>query len=226
MKFFPLVCYHRLLGGGSVNENFSITRKQVEKFFKKTRKILIAIFMILLLVLLASIGFGLVTDYIWMDTLGFSDVFMTILSSKIMLGVTGFVLFFVLSYLTFYWIRLSYLKQFAPVQLPAFIVKGKLAHGLILLVSVLFGIFGSLIVKGIGWEHTLKFMNHEKFHEVDPYFGMDISFYMFQLPFIEFILFLLQLRFFNFLLFDISIFDKLFCSQFKYNKFLFLETLR
>src|SRR5699024_11680379 len=34
-------------------------------------------------------------------------------------------------------------------------------------------------------------MNHEKFNEVDPYFGMDIAFYMFQLPFIEFILFTL-----------------------------------
>src|SRR5699024_7915020 len=112
-------------------------------------------------------------------------------SSKVMLVVTGFVLFFVLSFNTFYWIRLSYVKQFAPVQLPAFIAKGKLAYGLITLVSIGLGVFGSLIVKGVGWEPTLKFMNHEKFNEVDPYFGMDIAFYMFQLPFIEFILFTL-----------------------------------
>src|SRR5699024_12710988 len=42
-----------------------------------------------------------------------------------------------------------------------------------------------------GWEPTLKLLNYASFDQADPHFNMDISFYVFVLPFIEFILYTL-----------------------------------
>src|SRR5690625_7379776 len=68
--------------------------------------------------------------------------------------------------------------------------------------SVFIGIIGSSIVQGIGWERLLKFLNYETFGKTDPYFGIDISFYLFVLPFIKFVLAtLLSLMFFYLLIF-------------------------
>src|SRR5699024_5749694 len=136
--------------------------------------------------------------------IGFSQVFMTILSSIVLLAVAGFILFFILSFLTFYFIRFSFLKQFTPVQLPSFIVYGKVAYVLIIIALAVVGVIGSVIVKGVGWEKALKFLYFVPFNEVDPYFGKDVSFYMFQLPFIEFILYTLVNLFFFFFIVQIA----------------------
>ncbi|WP_181350300.1 UPF0182 family protein [Thalassobacillus sp. CUG 92003] len=141
---------------------------------------------LLLLVILLWMSLHWVTDYIWMDSLGFKDVYTTILGSKVLLGVIGFLLFFILTYITLAWIRKGYVNHFAHEQLPYFIQKKKWSRLLILGVSALVGLFGSSIVQGIGWEIWLKFLNHATFGVTDPHFNMDISFYVFVLPFINF----------------------------------------
>src|SRR5699024_9759500 len=99
----------------------------------------------------------------------------------------------------FYWIRQSYLKQFNPVQLPAVIENKRYAYLLTLLASLIIGVVGSLIMEGIGWEKMLKFVHHTSFGLADPFFDMDVSFYIFELPFIQFILYTLLNLFFFFL---------------------------
>src|SRR5699024_11626671 len=113
-----------------------------------------------------------------MDSLNFSKVYTTILYSKTILCVSGFLLFFILSFTTFYWIRQSYLKQFNSVQIPAVIENKRYAYPLTLLASFIIGIVGSLIVEGIGWEKMLKFVHHTSFGLTDPFFDMDVSFYI------------------------------------------------
>ena len=187
-----------------MTDNQAFSKKQAEKYLKRSKRFLMIILVIIALLAIISIGFNIFTDYIWMDTLGFEKVFTTILYSKVMLGVVGFVLFFILTFLTLYWIRLSYTKHFSPVQLPEFVAKGKQAYGIISLASIIVGIIGSSIVKGIGWEPALKFLNYATFNKVDPYFNMDVSFYIFQLPFYQFILYTLVNLFFFFLLIQIG----------------------
>ncbi len=133
----------------------------------------------------------MITDYIWMDSLGFSQVFTTVLGSKVLLGVIGFVLFAVCTYVTFFWIRRSYISHFDQVQLPQIMFARKKMTLIMLGVSVLVGLIGSMITQGIGWEQMLKFVHHASFGQTDPYFNLDISFYMFVLPFLKFIVFLL-----------------------------------
>src|SRR5690625_5399414 len=108
-----------------------------------------------------------------MDSLDFSKVYTTILYSKAILGVSGFVLFFILSFVTLYWIRFSYTKQYSPAQLPVVITKNRYAYGVITLASTLICITGSLIVEGSGWEKALKFIQHTSFGVTDRMVKMD-----------------------------------------------------
>src|SRR5699024_12479305 len=97
----------------------------IVQFLNRFSKLIISI---LLLIVIVSLGFEIATKYILMDSLDFSKVYTTILYSKAILGVSGFLLFFILSFITFYWIRQSYLKQFNPVQLPAVIENKRYAY--------------------------------------------------------------------------------------------------
>jgi len=164
--------------------------EQMEKM-KKTGKIFGTIFGILLLIgLVFLLTFNWITDYIWMDNLGFGSVFTTMLSSKLTLIGIGFVLFFAVAYITLQWIRSSYVNHFHVSQLPPFLAEKKYSRLIIISTSFFVGIIGSSVVQGIGWEPLLKFLQHEKFGMTDPHFNMDISFYMFVLPFVEFVVYL------------------------------------
>src|SRR5690625_3195891 len=126
-----------------------------------------------------------------MDTLGFGSVFTTILSSKLSLILCGFFLFALFTYFTLFWIRHSYLKYFRNHELPPIILKRKSSQIIMLMISFFIGLFGSSIIQGIGWEPTLKLLNYVSFGIADPYFNMDISFYLFVYPFIKLIIYIL-----------------------------------
>src|SRR5699024_1726767 len=180
------------------------TKKQRDRMQRLSQRYSYIILAIIALGIIAFIAFQLFTEYIWMDTLGFSTVFTTIVYSKFMLGVSGFVLFFILTFLTLYWIRYSYKSHFSPAQLPSVIAKNRTAYLIITAGALFVGVIGSFIVQGLGWEPALKFLNHTSFNEVDPFFNMDVSFYIFILPFIEFILYTLLSLFIFFLIIQIG----------------------
>lgn len=169
----------------------NVTPEQLAKM-KKTGKIFGIIFGILLAIgLVFLLTFNWITDYIWMDNLGFGNVFTTILGSKLTLMGIGFVLFFIATFITLQWIRSSYVNHFHESQLPPFLAEKKFSRLIIVGTSFLVGVLGSSVVQGLGWEPLLKFLQHEKFGVTDPHFNMDISFYMFVLPFLEFVIYLI-----------------------------------
>lgn len=179
-------------------------QKQVNLFKNVSKRFSFISFLIVALLIILYVAFHIYTNYIWMDTLGFSSIYTTILSSKVMLGISGFVIFFLLTFGTLYWIRLSYMNQFKSGELPLFIINKKPSFFLIAFASFLVGIMGSLIVQGIGWEPTLKLFNYTPFNKEDPFFGMDISFYIFVLPFIQFVIYTLLNLFVFFLIIQIG----------------------
>ncbi|HLS66769.1 MAG TPA: UPF0182 family protein [Pseudogracilibacillus sp.] len=172
--------------------------KQFGKRFSAT------IIVILALIVLGVIAFNIVTEYIWMNSLNFEKVYTTILYSKVSLATAGFILFFILTFITLFFIRRSFTKQFSEVQLPDFIKEKKVAFSLIALIAVFIGVIGSVIVQGLGWEPALKLLHYTNFQQKDPYFQLDISFYIFVLPFIEFILYTLLNVFIFFLMIQIG----------------------
>src|SRR5699024_9447974 len=76
-------------------------------------------------------------------------------------------------------------------------------------IAIFVGIIGSGIVQGVGWEPTLKLLNYASFDQADPHFNMDISIYVFVLPFIEFILYTLINLFLFFLVVQIGAYSVL-----------------
>ncbi|MGM8213056.1 UPF0182 family membrane protein [Virgibacillus sp. W0430] len=157
--------------------------------FGKGTRFFIGFFFLLLIV--GFIVFQWLTDYIWMETLGYESVFMTIFTSKVALGVTGFILFFICTYITLFWIRYSYTSHFGREQLPPIMLHRKSLTLIMLGIATVVGFIGSSIIQGVGWEPALKLLNHTEFGIKDPFFNMDVSFYVFILPFVEFIAYVL-----------------------------------
>lgn len=171
------------------NQGFS--KEEIERYARLGKRIGYIVLSIVALFVISAAVLGMMAKYVWMDTLGYNDVYMTILTSKVILGVSGFLLFFICTLVTLIWIRSSYLKQFRARQLPGVVYFKKPAYAIMVVVGIIIGIIGSLIVQGVGWEPALKFFEHKTFGKADPYFNMDVSFYMFVLPFIQFILYTL-----------------------------------
>src|SRR5690625_4379637 len=110
---------------------------------KRSKNFLIAGLVLLLLVIIGVFAFQVATEYIWMDSLSFGDVYTKVLYTKVALSVSGFILFFLLSLGTAYWIRNSYLSHFSPSQLPPVVKQKKLAFPLIAVIAIFVGIIGS-----------------------------------------------------------------------------------
>lgn len=165
-----------------------LNKKQTDNIKKLTKRLKFLFFIILPIIILGIIGFQIYTNYVWMDTLEFQNVYLTIITSKVALGVLGFVMFLAIGILTLNWIRKSYLSYLNHNMIPNALMDKKISRNLILVTSVIFGVLGTLLVQGLGWEPALKVLNYEPFGTTDPHFNLDISFYLYILPFLEFVL--------------------------------------
>jgi uncharacterized membrane protein (UPF0182 family) len=115
--------------------------------------------------------------------MGYSPVFITILKSKLILGLVAGAVFFIFAFINAYAASRSYsvsrtVDDETEVTLPEnlnTIITGIIAG---------FSLFFGLAVSG-SWELVLRYLNSEPFGTVDPLFGKDIGFYIFELPFYE-----------------------------------------
>ena len=170
------------------NNVSQLSSAQKQKWSKLGRRLGKTVVFFIILALLVLLSLNWVTEYIWMGTVGYQETYMTILTSKVMLGIVGFIVFSIFTYITLSWIRRVYVGYFSAEQLPGIVTNKKQSRLVVLSAALLVGLFGSMLVQGVGWEPWLKFLNYEPFGITDPHFGRDVSFYMFVLPFIEFVL--------------------------------------
>ncbi|MDV2581238.1 UPF0182 family membrane protein [Alkalibacillus haloalkaliphilus] len=168
-----------------------LNRKQKENLKKFLTPIKWLAIIIIPIIVIGLLSLSWITEYIWMGSLGFEQVFTTVLFSRAALGGVGFVLYFVVAYITLYWIHKSYIHFLNHSMIPNILLNKKSAYAIVFSISIVFGLIGTSMVQGIGWEPTLKALNYETFGQTDPYFNLDISFYIFLLPFLELIVNLL-----------------------------------
>jgi uncharacterized protein len=150
---------------------------------------IVAIF--ILLTSLRSIA-GFYTDYLWFKELHVTSVFRGILGAKILLAVVFTAFFFLVM-----WANLTIADRIAPrfrtagaedeiVQRYREVV-GPHAGKVRIVASALFALFA-----GVGtqaqWNNWILFSNGTSFHDTDAQFHKDLSFYVFRLPFINFII--------------------------------------
>ncbi len=134
---------------------------------------------------------GLFGEWFWFGTTGYQEVFWTIILERAVLFVLFFAVFFAFSFGNAY---------FAAKNASGGNIKNR---GILLAVGGLAALAAILAGLGISsaWETILKYMNQVQFLTTDPVFGLDISFYVFSLPFYSLITsFIIGLLLFSILL--------------------------
>ena len=150
-------------------------------------------FVLVVLVVLASLRgiLTLYTDYLWFDDLERTSVWTGILGAQIILSVVFVAIFFVLA-----WINLVIADRIAPALRPPGPEEELLVrwHDTVgrrngLIRFAIAGFFA--LVAGAGaaaeWNEWILFNNPVDFGSVDPVFGEELSFYIFRLPFLTFV---------------------------------------
>jgi uncharacterized membrane protein (UPF0182 family) len=146
----------------------------------------------LLLVLVSARGVaGFYTDYLWFDSIGFTGVWKGLLWAKV-----GLVALFMVVAFALIWVNLRIADRFAPAVRP----RGPEEEALAGVNSVfdrwpgaaraaLAALAALFVAGGVGrhWHDWILFRNRVDFGVDDPQFGRDIGFYVFQLPFVSFL---------------------------------------
>ena len=147
--------------------------------------------LLILLFIIASIAKGIYADWLWFESVDYRSVYRLRLVTRIWLFFAGagvFLLFFGLNVLVA--LRLRGSGNGGPSLAlgdvdPAAVRRIGLVVGIsaALLLAVIFG------VQAAGqWDSILLFMNSQSFGATDPEFNKDISFYVFRLPTLNFIM--------------------------------------
>jgi uncharacterized membrane protein (UPF0182 family) len=145
--------------------------------------------LIIVAVGIAFAGYASVlTDFLWFDQLGFSSVLITQIAAQagmflagaiVLGGVSG------LSLVLAYRSRPIYIK-FPDQQDPFGVYRQlieQLRKGVLFGLPILLGILGGVAAIS-KWDVVLAWLNRSYTGQVDPQFGLDISFYFFDLPFL------------------------------------------
>ena len=149
---------------------------------------------VVLFVLLTSLRgiAGFYTDYLWFESLGLSGVWSGVLSAKVALAVIFTGLFFAISWINLY-IADRIAPRFRPTGPEEDLIEryhdlvgrrsGLVRAGVALVFAVIAG-------AGVSaqWNEWLLFTNRVDFGQKDATFDTDIGFYVFQLPFLNFVL--------------------------------------
>ncbi|MFQ6136108.1 MAG: UPF0182 family protein [Candidatus Hydrothermarchaeales archaeon] len=147
-------------------------------------KINIAI--LILILLFFTMGIGLYTDWLWFKAVGYSSVFLKILWMKIAVAAVVGIAFFIFAYINAviankpYYVSVSGEDEAPTMEIPENL--GKLVIAILLTLSFFFGFIASL-----GWDTILLYLNKVPFGVAEPLFAKDVGFYVFTLPFYEFI---------------------------------------
>ena len=131
-------------------------------------------------------------DVLWHNVVGRSDVFWGVLTTKVILGAI-FVVVFTSATLINLWLADRLAPSNVPVSLEQRALAGyrQLVASRQWLVRVVISFVLGLLVglpAASQWQDWLLFRNAQSFGLKDPLFGRDVSFYVFQLPFIQFLI--------------------------------------
>ena len=142
---------------------------------------------IVFLFIITAIGKGIYTEWLWFDSLAFSSIYTTILTTRLWLFFTGAFIFLALLVSNLFLAR-----RLSPVSGDnVFIAQGLVVVRRVLDIGILVAaIFLSLIfglVTSGQWEMVLRFTNATSFNITEPLLGRDVAFYIFNLPHYHFL---------------------------------------
>ncbi len=158
---------------------------------RRTRTLLVVFLVLMMILPLFGSGISLLVDWIWFAEEGFGVIYRTTLKAKIAMSgwaSLGFFLFAGVNILIARSVsrRYGFQPPQGSVEFPTLDRLGGVLKKIVWL-----GL--ALAAYGLGtwatshWQDYLLFSNSEPFGEVDPLLGLDLGFYLFELPFIRFV---------------------------------------
>lgn len=140
---------------------------------------LIIAILIILLLFLSLIGF--ITDFLWFKELGYVSVFLKKLMTQLKVGIPTFVIITFLAYVYLKFLKRGYFKKVKSTEATNHKRLNLISWGL----AIAFGLLVTFVsISGL-WFEILKFTNSTSFDVSDPLFGLNVSFYIFKLAFIQ-----------------------------------------
>ena len=135
--------------------------------------------------LLAQFGVGLYTDLLWFQHLNLQNIFFTAFNARIAVGLAVAIPFALIFFIN------TWLARRLSIHNVLFFSEDVLVSQKFVLWAVIgVTIFVGWVV-GVGassrWLQVLEYFNQHSFGLVDPIFQMDVSFYVFSLPFFKFV---------------------------------------
>lgn len=130
----------------------------------------------------------LITDWWWFNEVGFTEVFLKSLGSKIVIFLAVFIFSLLFLWLNFLFSTASKIPWIT--SLPESLIgqplnlDNRIAARIAFLASLLVALFLGLI-SASAWQDILKFISATPFKETDPIFAKDVAFYIFTLPVLE-----------------------------------------
>jgi len=156
------------------------------KFIK--RIIFLAIFVIFVIVALSIIS-GLLTNYWWFESVNLADIYEIQLSTKIILFLLfgGFCALFtylnlLVSFNTSITLRVPESHEELVIRYRAFVLAHK--QSTFIITSLAFGFLAGSAAIG-QWQQWLLFTHSQPFYRSDGEFNLDASFFVFKLPFLQ-----------------------------------------
>jgi uncharacterized membrane protein (UPF0182 family) len=152
------------------------------------------------LIILATVGVDLYTDWLWFDSVRFSTVYLTTLGSQVALFFGGAVIFWAGYFPSaFLARRLAY--RFEPSAPPeedgiwAYIARvgsrvgeqnayRRVVNAGIVILGLFLGVIMGMVAAG-QWPLFMRYQYQVPFNLIDPVFGQDVGFYVFSLPFLR-----------------------------------------
>ncbi|MFQ6078717.1 MAG: UPF0182 family protein, partial [Thermodesulfobacteriota bacterium] len=150
---------------------------------------IVAIVIIIALFMLAS---NLYTTWLWFQNLQFSSVFLTMLISKILIGLAAALVFFLIVGINYYVARIFVKKahtiggEESGISLEGLPISEKGINwaigAFVIIVALMIG-----SVASTKWSMILRYIHAKSFGISDPIFVRDVAFYVFSLPFYLFL---------------------------------------
>ena len=128
---------------------------------------------------------GLYTEYQWYASLGALDVWRARVSATVALGTASFAAAALFAFINLLAVRRSVVSLVLPRRLANIEIGEQVpGHFLLGAVALLSVVVGALLIAPLdGWHEALLAYVGKPFAEVDPYFGADLGFYVYWLPF-------------------------------------------
>ncbi|MFQ5847739.1 MAG: UPF0182 family protein [Candidatus Methylomirabilales bacterium] len=164
--------------------------RTVQKSGHRWSRLLPALVLVALL-LVASQSIPLYTEWLWFDTVGFSAVFLTIFLTRSILTLIFGAICFSILYLNLFLVYRSpatdvLVELEDHLGLPSRFILEPYIKRFLLPVTALVSLLAALQVTG-QWEAVLRFLHPSPFQIQDPLFHKGLSFYIFRLPFLNFV---------------------------------------